>query len=268
MKRLLCLSAVVAAAAMLLILAPNQSLTAETNTIASSVDPIRILNVNLKTSGARPVVDGLEIQIQNASAQPIQYLVIHAVFPGSKAPLRVPLKFGNAPVPNSRSTKVELLQPNGKFNLLTGKGLCDRLTREIAALGRVPSTAEIQTRINVVVFQDKTAWAGGESFLPDPTNPNLWNAASEIARKSSGGNALDARYSKASYKTSSTDCFRIITGNMQYCCDDFDDPSRPIFVWNFNFQGDPNGHFQPNQVEACCPQASGCCFYDEPIACP
>jgi hypothetical protein len=268
MKRLLCISAVVVAAAILLILAPNQSLTAETNTNASSGDPIKVLNVNLKTSGARPVVEGLEIQIQNTSAQPIQYLVVHAVFPGSKDPLRVPLKFGNAPVPNSGSTKVELLQPGAKFNLRIGKGLCDRITREIAALGRVPSTTEIRTKINVVVFNDKTAWAAGETFLPDPNTPGLWNAASELARKSSSGDSSGATYSKASYTSSTTDCFKIITGNMQYCCDDFDDPSRPIFVWNFNFQGDPNGHFQPNQVQACCPQASGCCFYDEPIACP
>lgn len=271
MKRFLCLSALVASLVMLLTLGSNQSFPAETNASASPVEPIKVLDLRFKTStdNRTTTVDGLEMQIQNTSSKPIQYMVIHAVIAGSKGPFRVPLVFGHALVPNPRSNKVEILEPGAKSNLRVGKGLCDRIKQQIANMERIPSREEIQTKINVVVFKDKTAWAAGELFLPDPTDPLRWNAASELVRKtSSSSDVFGFKYSKVSNNTLTTDCYRTVQGNMQYCCDQFDDPTRPIYVWNFNFTGDPNGHVQPNTVEACCTQSSGCCFYDEPIGCP
>lgn len=267
MKCFLSTGAFVTSVVMLLILAPGPSVTVETKAIATSSDePIKVLDLKLKTSTANKAtrVDGLEMEIQNTSGKPIQYVVVHAVIPGSGSPLRIPLKFGHAPVPNARSGRVEILRPGAKVGLQAAKGLTDRITAQIAS-GRVPSSKDIEAKINIVIFEDKSAWAGGELLYPDLANRHRWNTATELARNSSvNGEVFGINYSKASYKASANTCYRFTHLTMFYCCDD---PNGPLYVANFNFTGDPNGRVQPNTVESCCPQGSGCCFHDESTGC-
>lgn len=256
MKCFLSTSAFVAAVVLLLVLAPNRSLTAETNAIAtSSGEPIKVLAVKLNTAKAN-TIDGLEIQVQNTSTRPIQYLVIHAEIPAGKDPIRVPVKFGNAPVPNS-TAKIELLQPGAKATLTASKNLCERLTKDLAATGRVPSSQEIQTMINVAIYADRSAWTNGQMTYPDPDNGWRWIAATELARKKSQAEDIfGVKFSKADYKkeASSRTCFRFTGSQLQACCDD-------MFVMSATFTGDPNGHVQPTPNEACC-SPGNCCEYD------
>lgn len=256
MKFFLSTSAFVAAVVLLITLVPDRSLTAETNAIAtSSNEPIKVLGVKLNTAKAN-TIESLEVQIQNTSTRPIQYVVVHAEIPAGKNPLRVPVKFGNAPVPNSKA-KIELLQPGAMATLTASKNLCETVTKELAARGRVPAANEIQTMINAVVFADRTAWTNGQINYPDPENGWRWIAASELARrKSEAPDIFDVKFSKADYKKeeNSRTCFRFAGSSLQACCDD-------LFVMSANFTGDPNGHVQPTTNEACC-SPGNCCEYD------
>lgn len=257
MKFFLSTSAFVAAVVLLLILAPDRSLTAETNAIAtSSNEPIKVLAVKLNTAKTN-TIDSLEIQVQNTSTRPIQYLVIHAEVPAGKDPIRVPVKFGNAPVPNSNA-RLELLQPGAKATLIASKNLCERLTKDLALVKRIPSSEEIQTMINVAIFADRSAWTNGQMNYPDPENDFRWISASELARtkRLQAEEIFGVKFSKANHKTESSKrtCFRFTGGQLQACCDD-------MFVMSATFTGDPNGHVQPTPNEACC-SPGNCCEYD------
>jgi len=250
------ISAFVASVVLLLVLAPSRSTTAENHAIStSSSEPVKVLAVNLKTSKAN-TIEGLELQVQNTSPRPIQYLVIHAEIPAGKNPIRVPVKFGNAPVPNS-TAKIELLQPRATATLIASRNLCDRLTKDLAAMKRIPTSEGIQTTINAAIFADRSAWTNGEMTYPDPENGWRWIAATELARKKrlEAENFFDVKFSKADYKTeNSQTCFRFTGSQLQACCDD-------MFVFSATFTGDPNGNVQPTANEACC-SPGNCCEYD------
>ncbi len=254
MKCFLSTSAFVAAVVLLLVLAPDRSLTAETNAIATSVnEPIKVLGVKLTTAKPK-TIDSLEIQVQNTSTRPIQYLVIHAEIPAAaNAPIRVPVTFGNAPVPNSLA-KIELLQPGARTTLIASKNLCERLTKDLASIERIPSADKIQTMTNVTIYADRSAWADGQMNYPDPNNGWRWIAASELARtKNLQQEILGVKFSKANHKTASTNggCFRRTGFQLQACCND-------LFVMTATFTGDPNGTVQPVVDEACC-SPGNCC---------
>ncbi len=257
MKCFLSTGAFVASVVLLLVLAPSRTFTAEPHAIAtSSNEPIKVLGVRINSSKTN-TIESLEVQVQNTSNRSIQYLVIHAEIPVAKHPIRVPVKFGNAPVPNS-TTKLELLQPGAKVTLNASKNLCDRLTKDLAAIGRVPSSEQIQTTINVAVFADRSAWTNGQINYPDPDNGWRWIAASELTRreKSQTQELFGVKFSKADYKkeANSRTCFRFTGSQLQACCDD-------MFVMSATFTGDPNGHVQPTTNEACC-SPGNCCEYD------
>jgi hypothetical protein len=254
MKFFLSTGAFVAAVALLLLLAPDRSLTAETNAIAtSSSEPVKVLAVKLNTAKAN-TIDGLEIQVQNTSTRPIQYLVIHAEVPAGKYPIRVPVTFGNAPVPSSKA-KMELLQPGAKTTLIASKDLCERLTKDLAATKSIPSSEKIQTTINVAIYADRSAWAEGEMNYPDPQNGFRWISASEIARtkKSQAEKILGVKFSKTHHKTSSSNasCFTRTGFELQPCCDG-------LFALTGIFMEDLEGTVQPAVDEACC-SPGNCC---------
>jgi hypothetical protein len=247
-------SAFVAAVVLLLVFAPDRSLTAETNAIAtSSNEPIKVLGVKLTTAKLK-TIDKLEIEVQNTSTRPIQYLVIHAEIPAGKFPIRVPVAFGNAPVPNSNA-KIELLQPGAQTTLIASKNLCDRLTKDLASIERIPSSDKIQTTINVAIYADRSAWADGQMNYPDPNNGWRWITASELARTKNmpADEILGVKFSKADYtaKSSKGDCFRRIGFQLQPCCND-------LFVKIFTFLEDPDGNVQPVPEETCC-SPGNCC---------
>lgn len=253
MKCFLSISAFVAAVVLLIILVPDRSFTAETKAITTFAnEPIKVLAVKLNTSKAN-TIDSLEIQVQNTSTKPIQYLVIHAEIPAAvNDPIRVPVTFGNAPVPDSVA-KVELLQPGAKATLIASKNLCERLTKDLPAAKRIPSSDKIQTMINVAIFADRSAWADGQMNYPDPNNGWRWIAGTELAREKSSQTEkiLGVRFSNHKTSSGKADCFRRTGFELQACCND-------LFALTAEFAGDPEGTVQPVVDQACC-SPGNCC---------
>jgi hypothetical protein len=247
MKRFLSTTAFVVSLAMLFILSPNKSLTAESN--SASNEPIKVLGVKLNADKAT-WLDSLELQIQNTSPKPIKYLLVHAELAGTS--LRVPVNFGQAP--GAKTGAAELLQPGAKISLKPAKAVCDRMRDQIVASGRTPSSKDFKTSINVVFFEDQSAWKGGYLNYQDPKNPSRWIAAGE--------ESTSVSFLKASYKPASNNqtCYRYAGFSLEYCCDS-------NYVANANFVNDPNGHVQPVEAEACC-GSGNCCFYIDIGTCP
>lgn len=255
MKRFFSTSAFVVSLAVLFMLGPNHSLTAETNTATSSNQPIKVLGVKVDRSQTN-WLDGLEVQIQNTSQKTINYLLLHVEIKGPAGQqLRVPLILGRAP--GATTGNGETLLSGAKVSLKAGKATCDRLREQIAN-GRVVPPKDFQTSINVVIFNDKSAWKGGQLHYQDPANPSNWIAASELTRR----DFSEAQFTKTTYKSESNfqQCYRTTGFNLQFCCDS-------NFVANSHFSPDPNGHVQPEEAEACCGDGD-CCNYTDIAACP
>ena len=243
MKRFLSITAFAVSLAMLFILSPTRSLTAEDNTETNQ--PIKVLGVKINPTAPQTTwVDGLELQIENTSRKSINYLLLHVDLRGTS--VRVPVTFG-APA-GANTSAAEPLAPGAKITLKAAKGVCDRLKEQ--ARNRIPLAADLQTNINVVIFGDRSAWKAGYMNYPDPTNSSRWIAVDN----STGASFIKANY-KAGAKTG--DCFRYSGFNLQFCCDS-------NYIANAHFTSGTGS--QPNEAEACC-GSGDCCTYTDVIPC-
>jgi len=257
MKRFLSTTAFVVVLAVLFLLGTNESLTAETNTITSTNQPIEVLGVKVNRAAAPTNwLDGMEVQIQNTSPKAINYLLLHVEVTGANGQtLKMPVTIGQPPA--AKAGEAAVLQPGAKVTLKAAQPVCDRLRAEIVN-GRVTPPKQFPTSINVVMFGDKTAWKGGQLHYQDPADPLRWILASELTRTESPG----IKFAKINYRaTSNTQtCYRTTGFNLQFCCDS-------NFVANEHFSADPNGHVQPVEAEACC-GSGDCCTYTDIGTCP
>jgi hypothetical protein len=244
MKRFLSTTAFVVSLAMLFILSPTQSHTAE-NT--ASNEPIKVLGVKINPTSLQTTwIDGLELEIENTSRKSIGYLLLHVDLRGTN--VRVPVTFGK--LPGEKTGTSDSLAPGAKITLKAAKAVCDRMKEQ--ARNRIPMAGDLQTNINVVVFSDRSAWKGGYMNYPDPTNSSRWLATEDTTT---------VNFIKANFKPNSktNDCFRYGGFTLQYCCDS-------NYVASANFISDPNGSSQPQEAEACC-YPGNCCSYTDIAPC-
>lgn len=234
--------------AMLFILGPTQSLTAETNAIASANEPIKVITLNLNANSQTNWLEGLELQVENTSGKSIKYLLLYVDVADTK--LRIPVKFGRAPGANTGEP--DTLQAGAKVSLKPAKTVCDQIRQQSAA-GNFASRKALRTSINVVIFSDNSAWKAGYLNYPDPTNPSRWLVADDRTR---------IEFTKASFKSGSSmqQCYRFTGFQAQICCD-------TLFIGSATFTPDANGHVQPTEAEACC-GSGDCCIYTEIGSCP
>ena len=283
MKRFLSLGICVVCLSLSIMVGHDRALTAR-NSAASVFDPIKILGlkINKAETEAKDAetakanwLNGLEVTVGNTSGKVIKYFVIKLEFPGvgsNGRALEIPIAYGQAPVPNTKSDHAKFFQPGTTLNLKVAKSICDRAKKQLLKDGRpLPSTNNLQTRTQVVIFEDKTAWAAGQAHYPDPTNPTRWIAAEELVRNNLHlDQSLAVNFSKTSYNSSSPvqTCYRTTGFTLQYCCSDFGGGAEnPYYVGSLNFAADPNGHVQPRIAEACC-QEGDCCNYTDLQGCP
>ena len=127
MKRFLSTTAFVVVLAVLFLLGTNESLTAETNTITSTNQPIEVLGVKVNRAAAPTNwLDGMEVQIENTSQKAIKYLLLHVEVTGANGQtLKVPVTFGQPPGANAGDAKV--LQRGAKISLNAAKSVCETL---------------------------------------------------------------------------------------------------------------------------------------------
>ena len=268
MKRFFSLSILVVSVAMLLTFGLDESLTANDPAIGSANQPIKVLAVKFGTNpqpnNKSSWLEGLEVQIENVSTKPIQYLVMLVELPartGAGEFVKVPLAYGQASAVNSKSGKVESLQPGGKVNLRASTDACERIKEQLVASGLVPSAKEIRPNLHLAIFEDRTAWMAGRMHYPDPSNSQKWIAAEELARGETPGNEpFGMSFLKVGFnpRPKSQTCYRYVGFHWQGCC-------GGLFVGDSDFAEDPTGNVHPQIAQACCSQSQGggCCDYEE-----
>lgn len=268
MKNFLSLMIVVVSMLFTLGLAP--SLTANDPAIGSTNQPIKVLHVKLGATDSQSKkvswLEGLEVQIENISGKPIQYLVMHLELRVGTAAgdlARVPLTYGQV-FADAKSGKVDVFQPGARLTLRASKIACERI-EQLVASGFVPSLKETQPNLHVVMFADKTSWMAGRLHYQDQVNPKKWIAVEELVRnETSVSEPFVMSFLKASFKPSSKSqtCFRYVGFHWEECCGT---PPQIIYAGHADFAEDPTGNVHPKTVQACCSQSNGggCCNYEE-----
>lgn len=134
--------------------------------------PIKITPLSLNTKKtwlAKPV-----IEVENTSRKPIEYLVIEITLPRDAATKEIaPFMLVYGQTPGRESNLVPALQPGAKISLSVNKNACDWVKSQLSAI-RPMVGSRTNTRINAVVFGDKTAWFDGLLHNQDPINPSRW----------------------------------------------------------------------------------------------
>jgi hypothetical protein len=257
---------------LLFVLAPDRSLTATSPEIGPVKSPITVLAVQLNATEPQTndrsaqhatSLEGLEVEIENTSGKPIQYLVVHAEIPiGPGETVKLPMVYGQPFPSDAKTDKTESLQPGSKLILRAAKNICERARKQLAAKSVALTEKQVHPNVHLVLFQDRTSWMAGRLHVPDPANAKHWIAVEELARTQSPVSELG--FSKASYKpagTSQQQCYRYTGFDIIFCCSD---DTGPYLAGTAEFAPDPNGHVHPNNVTICCPQdPTACCAIDE-----
>jgi hypothetical protein len=122
------------------------------------------------------------VQVENTSTNVIEYLVIQVSFPGANIdPLM--LAYGQTTGQKSSLKVGEPLQPGEKVSLSVSRNTCEELQSRLLASGvRPPSGSRVNTRINTVIFTNKTAWFDGYLHIADPNDPSRWNVVTKNSK--------------------------------------------------------------------------------------
>ncbi len=129
------------------------------------------------------------VQVENTSANVIEYLVIEIAVPGAGSG---PIMLGYGQTPGRRSflKATEPLQPGKKISLSVSRNTCDAVQSRLLASGIRPAPgSRVSARINAVVFTNKTAWFDGLLHVADPNDPLRWKVAENLDRAGVSGSS-------------------------------------------------------------------------------
>lgn len=187
--------------------------------------PLKVTALTLNASKTRRALKSSEwlsqplVQVENTSNNNIEYLVIEVSLPGTtNSPLM--LAYGQTPgykpLPN-----VVALQPGKKINLSVSRNACDAVhSRLLASGGQLPSGSRVSTRINAVVFTNRTAWFDGLIHVPDPNDPLRWRVAENLDHAGLSGSSPLFNFLPAAFRPKITPapCWKRIGTQWVDCC--------------------------------------------------
>jgi hypothetical protein len=192
--------------------------------------PIKLTTLTLNTGQSRTALRRANnwlaqplVQVENTSANAIEYLVIEVSFPGIESgPLM--LGYGQTPGHKSFLKVTEPLQPGKKVSLSVSRNTCDAVQSRLLASGISPASGSgVSARINAVVFTNKTAWFDGLLHVPEPNNPLQWNVAQPTRADASSATPL-FNFVRAGYRlnlnprSSPAPCWKRIGTEWRDCC--------------------------------------------------
>jgi hypothetical protein len=256
-------------------------LTATSLTNSHSSEPVEVsigidnTKPHEKLGGDNNWLDHLVVQAKNTSGKAVRYLEVKISLPNTKPEtpqLSLHFIYGN---PYPKSKEMEPLKTGAKVNLREARTRCEEVKKQLAQIGRSPfSTNELKTSINVVIFDDRTAWYFGQLHHQDPNDPKRWlitqQPSNDLVLKPS---TFDRAINKVAYKPASSlvpvkqsICGRSNGFTFDYCCTE--DFGADYFIASPIIVNDPNGHVTAVPATACCPQTpNACCEYLEIAGC-
>jgi hypothetical protein len=121
----------------------------------------------------------LKLKIKNTSDKPIVYVRAELEIPKAGAmeyPFLIPLVYGQIPpapeeptsLPNSKP-----LLPNKIQSLTIADSMYEILIKHLRQK-KVSEVDNVKLRIDLIIFEDGTAWSNGRILYRDPKKPNRW----------------------------------------------------------------------------------------------
>jgi hypothetical protein len=230
-----------------------------------------------KLVGDNNWLDHLIVQAKNRSGKTVRYLEVKMLIPNAnpEAPqLSLPFIYGH---PYPKSKEMESLKTGATVNLRGSRTRCEEAKKQLARIRHSPySTSDLKTSVNVVIFDDGTAWFLGKLHHQDPNNPTRWlvtrKPSSNLALKLGSFNKV---INRIAYKPASSlvpvqqPCGRYHAFDFYFCCTD--GPGFDYFVASIIILGDPTERPSASATlaTACCPNNPGaCCSYYTLSECP
>jgi hypothetical protein len=245
---------------------------------ASLTEPLRITPFTLKTDanqhgrsspGDNGWISRPLIQVENISGKTIEYLVIEISFAsteGMSAQSPLMLAYGQAPGQKSSSRPPEALQPGARINLTIDRNAGATVkTRLLASGTRPPSGSRAATRINGVVFADRTALVDGLLHVADPDNPLRWNVVEQRPSQASLNDVPLFNMAHASFRTLKVSrreqCWKRMGTEWVTCCDGFPVMASAILIQMFG------GIYEPFYMSTNCPDGETTCDWVKAVGC-
>jgi hypothetical protein len=220
-------------------------------------------------------LDHLVVQAKNTSGKTVRYLEVKILLPNTKSEVRklsLPFIYGH---PYSKSKEMEPVKTGVKVNLRATRSRCEEAKKQLARLGHSPfSINELKTSVNLVIFDDGTAWYFGQLHRQDPNDPMRWlvtqQPSNDLVLKPG---AFNQAINKVAYKPASSlipvkqsVCGRMNGFTIDFCCTD--GGGADYYIGSPTIVSDPNGNIQAVPATECCPQNPGsCCEYLEIAPC-
>ena len=181
---------------------------------------VTVLPLNSSKSVSRRWLTQPVVQVENTSANAIEYLVIEISLPGvDSGPLM--LGYGQTPGRKSFLNVTEPLQPGKKVSLSVSRNTCEAVQSRLLASGiRLASGSRVSASINAVVFTNKTAWFDGLLHVADPNDPLRWKVAENLDHAGLSGSSLLFNFMPAAFRPKATPapCWKRIGTEWRNCC--------------------------------------------------
>lgn len=177
------------------------------------------VNTGRKTNGSwlnEPLV-----QVENTSGKIIRYMVIEISLPGAKPATTGPLMLAYGQAPGKTVPDVASLKPGMKVGLSIDGNACDAIKASLFKSGiRLPAGSRVGTRINGVVFADKTAWFDGLTHVADPMDPMRWKVVENLDSAGLSGVTPQFSFLPAAFRPKSAPdlCWKRIGTQWVDCC--------------------------------------------------
>lgn len=253
-------------------LAQERPVTKAAGINSSFTEPLKITSFTLKTSTSRHGwINQPVIEVKNISGKAIEYLVIEVNFPGTEslsAQSPLLLAYGQAPGRKQLANPAELLQPGARINLTIDRNAGVVVKSHLLADGtKPPSGSRATTRINGVVFADRTAWFDGLPHVADPNNPLRWNVIEQSPGHTAVNDALLFKMVDASYNafpvpaSRREQCWKRMGTQMVTCCDGFPVMASAILIQMWG------GIYEPFPMSTTCPDGVTTCDWIKQVGC-
>ena len=162
------------------------------------------------------------VQVENTSGKVIQYMVIEISLPDTNFTKNesVMLAYGQPPG-KSLPDVLKSLQPGMKVGLSISHNACETVKSHLLKSGiRLPAGSRVSTRINAVVFADRTAWFDGLLHVVDPMDPIRWVVAENMDHAGLAGASPLFSFMPAAFRPKPTTelCWKRLGTEMVDCC--------------------------------------------------
>jgi hypothetical protein len=134
------------------------------------------LNERIEADANGEWFNGLSFKIKNISDRRIVSIDVFLVFPETESAglLVAPMHYGANPPGAKHPGKGDPLEPNDTVDFGITPELYAYLKPHIESRIPLKDVNHVQVSLELIVFDDDTAWGSGQRMRRDPTNPRRW----------------------------------------------------------------------------------------------